>query len=338
MGDHILDAASKGGKARAEKLSSVERVEIAKKAADARWGLPKATHDGVLEIGGQQISCAVLETEQRVLTQETFLTVLGRAGKAKGGTGSKELVDGLPPFLVAKNLKPFISDALRKSTAPIVYRTTSGGKAYGYNAVLLPMVCEVYLKLRDAGPVPKQQQHIVDACDILMRGLATVGIIALVDEATGFQYIRARVALARILEAFIKDELGKWAKRFPDEFYRQLFRLKGRKWPFRKNPPQYVGHLTNDIVYSRLAPGVLEELRKKTPKDTKGRRKNRFHQWLTEDIGHPKLQEHISAAIALMRTCDDGDWAEFKVRLNRAFPKQPQTATDRSQKRIEWNE
>lgn len=315
--------ASKGGKARAEKLTAEERADSARKAAIARWdNTPKATHDGTLKIVGKEIACAVLDTKQRVLTQETFLTALGRAAKAKGGTGSTALVDGMPPFLAAKNLKPFISEELRRSTAPIVYRTTSGGRAFGFDAALLPMICEVYLKLRDAGPVPKQQQRIVDTCDILMRGLATVGIIALVDEATGFQDDRAREALQEILDKFIQDELGKWARRFPNEFYRQIFRLRGWEWSEKsvRCRPGVVGHWTVDLVYKRLAPGVLDQLRKKTPRDSKGRLKHRLHQWLTEDVGHPRLQEHLSAVIALMKVNQDGAWDSFQSMVDLALP------------------
>jgi hypothetical protein len=201
---------------------------------------------------------------------------------------------------------------------------------------LLPKVCEVYLQAREDGKLTSQQMHVAQACELLVRGLTHVGIIAMVDEATGFQYVRARNALAEILEAFIKDELGKWARRFPEDFYRELFRLKGLEWPFKKNPPQYVGHWTNSLIYKRLAPGVLEELRSKTPKDKKGRRKYKLHQWLTEDVGHPKLQEHIASVVTLMRACDD--WDTFEKLLNRSLPKQPQTVSEKAQKRLEFRE
>lgn len=222
------------------------------------------------------------------------------------------------PILQGKGIKPFITKDLAEKSSPIKFRTPQGALASGYRAELLPEVCEVYLKARDAGALVSHQMHIAVKAEILIRGLATVGIIALIDEATGFQYDRSRRALESILESFIKDALGKWAKRFPDEFYHELFRLKNLQWPSAKNPPQYVGHWTNDLVYKRIAPGVLDELRNKTPKTARGHRKHSFHQWLTDDIGHPKLQEHISAVIALMRSSDD--WDDFHKRLNRALP------------------
>jgi len=282
--------------------------------------IPKATHTGELGIAGTVIFCAVLEDETRVLTQETFLKAIGRAGKAKAGTGSVKLVDGVPPFLAARNLRPFISDNLRESTAPIVYRPLYGGKAYGYKAELLPMVCQVYLDAKRAGKTLANQEHIVMACEMLLGGLATIGIIGLVDEATGFQVVRSRHALEEILDRYISKELLKWTKTFPDEFYEELFRLRGWQYsPFTVKRPSYVGTLTNDVVYERLAPGVLEELKRITPKDDKGRRKYRYHQRLTQDIGHPKLRDHISGTIALMRATPD--WRSFQRLLQRAFPK-----------------
>lgn len=162
-------------------------------------------------------------------------------------------VDGLPFFLQAEQLQPFISEELRQSTTPIFFRTKDGQRSVGYDAELLPMVCEVYLKFRDAaiqriGKAPGQYQHIIIACDVLMRGLAQVGIVALVDEATGFQADRAKRALVEILEKFIAKELRPWVKTFPNEFYEQLYRLRGLSYPKDTvQRPQYFGYLTNVI-------------------------------------------------------------------------------------------
>jgi hypothetical protein len=147
-----------------------------------------------LEVAGSTLTSAVLPDEKRIISQSTFLKALGRSRSPKAGTGVLSTVDSLPFFLQAKQLEPFISKDLRESTTPIFYLTKTGKRAAGYDAALLPKVCEVYLKFRDEslaknGKIPKQYAHIVEACDILMRGLAHVGIIALVDEATGYQQV-----------------------------------------------------------------------------------------------------------------------------------------------------
>ena len=280
--------------------------------------IPRATHMGELTIGDTTIPCAVLEDGTRVLTQEGFLTAIGRAEKAKGGQGST--IEKTPAFFAAKNLQPFITPELAESSKPIQFRTLKGNKAYGFRAELLPGVCIVYLSARDVGALHPTQRHIADMASILVRGFAEVGIIALVDEATGYQDIRARQALEKILDEFISKELCKWAKTFPDEFYKELFRL--REWqysPFSVKRPGVVGKWTNDLVYKRLAPGVLDELKRLNPPTANGKRKVRHHQWLTKDVGHPRLREHLSAVIALMKA--SANWMGFYRMIQRALPK-----------------
>jgi len=115
-------------------------------------------------------------------------------------------------------------------------------------------------------------------------------------------------------------ELSRWVKTFPNEFYQNLFRLKGwQYYQFSVKRPSIAGRITNDIVYERLAPGVLDELRRITPKDPKGRRKHRYQQRLTRDIGHPALREHIASVISLMKASTS--WRRFYAMLNRALPK-----------------
>jgi hypothetical protein len=157
---------------------------------------------------------------------------------------------------------------------------------------------------------------VADQCEILVRGFARVGIIALVDEATGYQEARTRDALAKILEAFVAKELKKWVRTFPLEYFKQLCRLRGVAFSPAMKLPQYFGRLTNDVIYSRLAPGVLSKLREKNPVTESGRRKHKHFQWLTENIGNPKLLEHLAAVVALMRIADD--WNSFHASLDKA--------------------
>jgi len=326
---HAIELGKLGGQ-KVKDRGSRYFADLQAKRKERKGGRPKnppqAPYEGVLPLAGRDIYCAVLEDGTRLLSQGTFLRAIGRSRTPKAGTGGLRAADRLPFFLQAEQLKPFISSELETSAKPLIFRMKNGQQVVGYRAELLPQVCDVYLKFRDAcrkegRDVPRQYQHIVEACDMLMRGLAHVGIVALVDEATGYQDVRAREALAKILDDFIATEFRKWMKRFPDEFYKQLFRL--RRWRYPPNPqkPPLVGKLTIDLVYDRLAPGVRKELEKRNPKNEHGRRKRRHHQYLTEDIGHPKLQEHLSALIALMKVADS--WEQFKRMVNTALPRYP---------------
>lgn len=313
-----------GGLARREALTPDERALIAKKAASARWNkdMPEALYGSLekpLIIGGQEIECFVLDDETRVLTQASFLEALGRHRKARVRKMDGE--DQVPAILYGKGISPFISKEFLEKTRPIVFRLPSGSKAYGYRAELLPEVCEIYLKARDAGVLPAVQKHVAVQAEIIVRALARVGIIALVDEATGYQDVRARAALNEILERFIAEDLRKWAKTFPDEFYRQMFRLRGWEWKPQsvKSRPSVVGKYTNNLVYERLAPGILDELKRKNPKTDSGHRKHKHFQWLTEDIGDPRLREHLASVITLMRASNA--WDQFLRMLDRALPR-----------------
>jgi hypothetical protein len=321
---------AKGGRARAASMTAEERSLAAQKAAQARWAadLPRSTHEGPVHIGPVELQAAVLPDGTRVLSQRTFLRAIGRSHSIKGGAGGAANGDQLPFFLRADRLAPYVSEELRDLAAPVQYTTKSGKQAFGYDATLLPMVCEVYLRYRDdlGGQVPSQYQRIVGACDILMRGLAHVGIIALIDESTGYQEVRDRLALQAILDKFLKKELAAWMKRFPDEFYYQIFRLRG--WEMNEDMakrPQVVASYTNNIVYQRLAPGILEELEARNPKNDQGRRRGKHHQWLTDDVGHPALAQHLHAVIALMRA--SSSWNHFMTMLNISFPKRGDTLT-----------
>jgi P63C domain len=232
----------------------------------------------------------------------------------------------LSGLLRRKSVKHYISNELAMALAhPIRFvRPGRGGKlAVGYEATILPDICDAILQARKVEKLTTQEKLVADQCEILTRAFAKVGIIALVDEATGYQDSRAKDALARILEAFIAKELRKWVSTFPVDYYKELFRLRGWKFPNlpadQRKRPVLVGKLTNDIIYDRLAPGVRQELHRLTPRDDKGRLRHKLFQRLTDDVGSPKLREHLASVVALMKAADK--WNQFVAMLNRALPR-----------------
>lgn len=318
---------SKGGKARAKKLSREQRSEIARAGAVAKWKkqgvtartTPTALYgsaDKPLRIGDLEIPCYVLDDGRRVLVQRGMLTALDM----KQGTAGRGGGDRLAKFVATKALSPFVSPELADMISnPILFRV-GGQTAYGYEATILADLCDAVLAARKEKSLNYQQEHIAEQCEILVRGFARVGIIALVDEATGYQEIRQKNALAEILDAFIAKELRPWVRRFPFEFYQEIFRLKG--WDtsdLTPNSPKpvEVGRITADVIYKRMGPTeIFKSLRKLTPRNSKGYLKNKLHSWLTAEIGDPKLEAHIGRVITVMKLSDD--WADFMRKLDRA--------------------
>jgi len=313
----------KGAIARAKKLSPEERSTIASKAAIARWsgdvlnaicGSP----DHPLKIGDIEIQCYVLEDETRVLSQRELQQGIGLSKSGPTSTGEHRLKN-LIARISAGDLEANVK-LMSSVQNPIKFRTPHGNIAYGYEATILADICDAVLVARKEGYLQKQQMHIAERCEVLVRGFARVGIIALVDEATGYQELRAKNYLASILEAFIAKELQPWVKTFPDDFYKHLFRLRDLNYP--QDPikrPQYFGILTNDMIYKRLAPGVLDELKRMTPQDDSGRPKYRYFRRLTTNLGYPKLREHLGSVVTLMKLSDD--WRDFMGKLDQIHPK-----------------
>ena len=302
-------------------------AEIQAKRKERKGGRPKnppkASHSGKLPVGSLSVPVFVLEDGTRVITQRGLQTTIGMStsGGSSGAHRTANVVRKLEDKLNIGN------ELSVRMSSPLVLMPPQGGmRAYGYEATTLIDICELLLQARDANPpilLPSQTKYAV-AADIVIRAFAKVGIVAVIDEVTGYQEIRDREALQAILDKFLRQEFAAWAKRFPDEFYRQIFRLKGWAWKGMKpNRPQVVAHYTKDVVYSRLAPGILHQLEQRNPKDDKGNRKSKHHQWLTEEIGHPALAQHLYAVIGLMRISND--WNEFKKLMDRAYPKRGDT-------------
>lgn len=320
---------AKGGKARAEALTAEQRSEIARYAAEKRWesvtaALPKETHAGVLRIGDKEIPCSVLDNKTRVFSTRGLTRAVG--GRATGTpkvslSGARKL----PPFLTTVSVKPFISKELTaRLLSPIQYKPKHGGRsAFGYEATLLPQICEAILDADTAKKLKASQKHLAETAQLLIRGFARVGIIALIDEATGFQADRAKDELIKILEAYISKELLPWTKRFPDEFFQEIYRLHG--WQFMKGHhrrPQYVGQLINKLIYDKLPPGVLPELQRRNPTMPSGYRRYKHHRFLTVDIGNPHLDKQVVAVTTLMKVSEDKQF--FKRLFDRAFPRKGQ--------------
>ncbi len=263
-----------------------------------------------------KIDCYVLEGEIRVLSQRGLQESIGMS---PGGSriGARKIVDFVG-YLAKKGID--IKDLTARANNPLEFQPPWGGRtAFGYKADILTDLCNVVLSARDAGVLLKQQEHIAQRCQALLNALPKIAMEALVDEVTGYQEFRARDYLQKILAKYLSKELSEWTKTFPDEFYHQIYRLKGWSGPDGVKRPSVIGRYTNDIVYERLAPGVLDALQSRNPVLAEGYRKDRHHQLLSEDFGQPKLREHLIGVLALMRAAPN--WNRFKGDLARSYPR-----------------
>lgn len=323
---------SRGGKARAESLSHEARSEQARKAAVTRWRsdidpktLPTPIAAADLNIAGVAIGCAVVETDGcavRVLSERGIAGALGRTRSGSHWQKRRERGAELPVYLSANVLLPFIPNRLVEALSnPVWYRAPNGGMPVaGVPADCLVEVLDTWVQADAAGVLKTPQKKFAVQARILMKGLGTIGIIGLVDEATGYQEVRSRTELQKILSAYISESLMPWSQRFPMAYFEEMFRLWGWAWPPQSGiqGPRYAGKLTKKIIYEKLPPGVLDEIERRNPPDENWQRRHRNSQFLTDEIGQPHLEKQVAVVTNLMKVCDDKD--EFISKFERAFP------------------
>jgi hypothetical protein len=262
------------------------------------------------------LSADVLEDGTRVISRNAIFKAFQRT--KRGRALNETRVPDMPSFIDAKNLQPYISQDLKGELKQIEYLSKTGKPASGFKAEIIPLLCDVYLKAREESALTKTQERIATVSEILVRSLSKVGIVALVDEATGYQDVRNKDELQKLLSLYVRKEFLPWTKRFPDTFYEELFRLKGWTYnPVGGKKTQLVGKLTNELIYNKLPKGVLAELKRVTPKSAAGNNTKKFHQSLTDDVGNPHLEKHLASVTTLMKVSPN--WGNFKRMFVRAF-------------------
>lgn len=317
-----------GGLARAKSLSTERRSEIAKKAAAKRWenktefsdpNIKKAIYgapEKMLKIGDVEVECYVLEGGTRVLSGRGMQQAIGLGGEAKTH-GSK-----LKEFLSFHAIKPFVNSELAMAIeSPVRFtRPGRGGvPAIAFEATLLIDLCEAIVKAKSAKGFRASWLPLAYQAQIITLSFAKAGIISAIDEVTGYQDVREKDAIQKIIDKYLTDYAKKWSKVFPDNFWEKLLRIKGYESYIGLQRPSFVGHWINDIVYDRLAPGIRKKLKDLNPKTEKGHRKYKNHQFLTEDHGVPELKDHITKTMVLMDAASNA--RDFDRLLNKSLPK-----------------
>lgn len=284
-----------------------------------------------LILGDVEIPCYVLEDGTRVFSGRGIQRAIGST--ATSGAWLTKFVNDSP---ITEYLK---TGVLEQMNNPIKFqRNAAGGSqssTYGYEVTILIDICDSILEAKKTGK--NIDKNLVKNAELIIRSVAKVGIIALVDEVTGYNKDknRAKDELQKFLKQFMRDDAAKWVKRFEDSFFEMIYKMRGWTWNYAHRHPGIVGVWINDIVYERVAPLVLAELKKKNPKNESGVRKNKHHVFLTDEVGVPKLLNHLAAIEALGRA-SNYNWNVFMNMVDTAFPKQyqqmsflfPETETD----------
>lgn len=277
-------------------------------------------HEGKLDLGGFDIDCFVLEDGTRMLSAREMQRALKMVDDDKDYqvAGTRLL-----RYLGQTSLKPFIYNEKSEDHYDPIICYQGEKKVNGYEATVLVDICDAFMEAKKNIPLSSRQAIIAEQCEVLIRSFAKVGIIALIDEATGFK--KAQDEYQRLVGMYIAEELRPWLPTFEEEYYKQLYKLLGWDWSMYtsrawKNHPQYIGKITNEIVYQKLPKGVLNELRKLNPKNDRGNRKHKHFQFLSENVGYRELLQHFGKLSVIFGMYNEGDYKKAKAHIDSLLP------------------
>ena len=318
----MVSKQKKGGLARAQKLTTEQRSAIAQKAAETRWArikllheVPTAETDGLLKIGDVDLEVYVLGDRRRVISKKAMAKALNL--KSEGGNAFMRT-------MTRKGIKTLLHDnLLAKIESPISFEGMRGESCDGFEAETLIEICDLLIEARNQDLLSPSQQFLARQSEFIIRSAAKIGIIALVDEATGYKD-KTKDEYKRLFEKFLRQEFRQWEQEFPDKFFAMIYRLYGlkRQKPDSTKHPQFFGHFIRKFVYFPLANSngaILEELEKKNPVVySSGGRRRKFFQYLADEIGMDSFRQHLWQVVGIGEASPNK--TQFERSFYRAFP------------------
>jgi hypothetical protein len=316
---------SLGGKARAEKLPASVRKVQARRAAKARWEavranakqlqdpnrIPEALVEGILEIGSVEIECYVLDSMKRVISKRGMAKALGM--RSGGGNVFMRAMQ-------RKGLGSEITEELRsKLDNPLLFKTLTSDLGHGFDATILIDICNTIIDAAKADKLGPGQERLALQAETIVRASAKLGIVALVDDATGFIADKRREQYKELFREFIRDEIKLYDEaQFPDQLFDVIYKIYGlpRKGEPNKHP-QFFGRFIRKYIYEPLASSngaILEMLDEKNPVVyVNGGRRYKLYNYLSEVVGMPALKAQLWQVIGI------GNSVKGKSQFERSF-------------------
>ena len=192
----------------------------------------------------------------------------------------------------------------------------NGATASFISCNVVPEFAAGVIRQAVTGKLHPQRHSLIEPCLAIQESLAKVGIAALIDEATGYQYHRAPDALQDLFAKLIRKSASDWERRFHPDFYQAIYRLFGWTYDPSKPKPFIIGRNTLEWVYEPVFPAeILMEIKERQQSE-------KIHQWLTKEDGLQLMEKQRDAVMMIARSSTD--YADFDQRCRCAFFKRGQ--------------
>ena len=260
----------------------------------------RVTHYGVARFGEMGCEAVVLDDGSRGYLRRQMAEMIGQHIHNRSSRFTQICADFAPKSL----------SLLEKSDSQILM--PHGGLAQFFPAGVVPDIASGVIAAALEGRLHKSRLGMVAPCLKIIHALASTGEVALIDEATGYQYHRAPDALQELIGKLLRQSGSSWERRVQPDYYRAIYRLFG--WRYQghvQNPPHVLGQITLRWVYAQvLPPELLDEIRNRKGLSEK------HHQWFSER-GLERLTQQIHSVTAIARC--SANYRDFDHRCEAAF-------------------
>lgn len=252
-----------------------------------------------LDFGGTTLEVAVLDDGTRAITGRGVLRLLA---------------------VKLDNFGRFYDRIASKSAgltlrSRVTFKTIEGPIAHGIDAVDLASFCGAFTDLALAGELHPKQRPIQARARVVEVALRNIGIVALIDEVTGYQSTRPERELQERLRMYLRAEPAAWQRAIPEDLYVLVCGLY--RWAYTRGQalrPQGLAGWTWRFVYQFLPAEVRGELRRVNP--TPHLSGPRHHQLLTP-AARKSLDEHCIRLTTVLR--QSSSKVDFEARFEREF-------------------
>lgn len=227
--------------------------------------MPKALYAGKLFDG--LVDCYVLDDGRRVISQRGMVRSLS-GGPGRGNVS--RYIERLPSQFNGLTVVPEIHFAI-----------PTGGRAIGREHAWAVDVWQAYVDAHFAGELHPAQEDLAKRSAVILRSLGKVGLAALIDEATGYQEVRASDELRGMFARYLRDEPMTWTRMWDDEVVGKLCSLyqverRGRQFP------TFLGNVIGKLYQVILPADVYSEM--KLRNGSGNERQGKHHQFFRDSL------------------------------------------------------
>jgi hypothetical protein len=261
--------------------------------------LPKAIATGALFDG--LVDCYVVEDSRRLIAIRGAVRALTNGGREVGDLAT--YIARIPGFQA-------------DSVAVAKFSVSDCGEAHGITSVDFVRILNAYVDAALAGRLRKSQAHLAVNAQTILRALQVVGLDALIDEATGYQDVRASDALSVRLAQYLRETAAPHKVTFKEKLVRELCRVYGHVYRPGRHP-RWLASVNEKLYRTIFDEDIAAGLKALNPEPRFG---SNHHQFISDEV-RPLMRDDLEVIYVLART--SGSAADFWRRCEYHFKRTP---------------